>query len=212
MDDQSQFVTLRCKVCGGKLAVPKQYTVDMGDGIFTIAGDNIFACQHCDTEYLPKQSLERFAMGGRVNISNNSGNITVGKIIAADVSGDVIGGDMVIGDKIVLVPPNDADSPSAVLKSALTQWQRGIESIIDGLSGVDDDEKEALKKNVGRLAKEAAQGQEANLGKIERWLNTIGAMAPHVLDITADTLKDPFEGVGLVIEKLGDRIKLEWRE
>jgi hypothetical protein len=33
-------------------------------------------------------------------------------------------------------------------------------------------------------------------------------MAPDILEVTATTLQNPFKGVGLVLEKINDRIKL----
>jgi hypothetical protein len=34
-------------------------------------------------------------------------------------------------------------------------------------------------------------------------------MAPDIIEVTVKTLQNPFAGVGLVLEKINDRIKLE---
>lgn len=144
---------------------------------------------------------------GGVNISNISGGtITVGNI-SANVAA---GGDIAAGGKSVTsTEAAPSDSPQAHLLAALAQWQQHIEAKIDALTALDDEEKADLKKNVERVTQEAAKGEQAEPGKIERWLNTLGAMAPDILEVTAATLQNPFAGVGLVLQKINDRVKLE---
>jgi hypothetical protein len=77
------------------------------------------------------------------------------------------------------------------------------------LSALDDDEKSDLKEKVGKVREEAVKGAAANPGKLERLLNSIAIMAPDILEVTAKTLQNPFAGVGLVLEKIGDRARLE---
>ena len=99
MDNYQQFVALRCETCGGKLDVPKQHIVDGGDGSFTIVGNDTFTCNFCDTEYLPKQSLERFAppssIGGVTFSGITGATISLGSInITTTVDGDIIGSNL----------------------------------------------------------------------------------------------------------------------
>lgn len=145
---------------------------------------------------------------GGVNISDISGgSISIGNI-AADVSA---GGDIVAGDKteVVEAKTTDQDSPEAILTAALADWQQQLEAKITALSELDDDEKEELKEKAAKVEKEVVKGEQANAGKIERLLNTMSSMAPDILEVTAKTLQNPFAGVGLVLEKINNRIKLE---
>jgi hypothetical protein len=163
---------------------------------------------------------------GGINISDisggiiKSGNIVTGTAGGDIVEGDKAGGDVVSGDKITAggdVIGRDKitgvtagqDAALAELQTALSKWQREIEAKINALPNLDDEEKEDLKKNVERVAQESVKGQAAEPARLERWLNTIGAMAPDILDVTAATLQNPFKGVGLVMQKISDRIKLE---
>jgi len=215
MSDQSLFVALTCKVCGGKLDIPKQNAVEQIKGVYTIVGNSVFTCQYCDTEYLPKQSLERFGASGNVIISGNTGDLSIsGNIVTGPVSGDVINTDKVMvsrvsGDKFIEGIAAGSDPALAELHSVLIRWYREIETKINALSTLDDDEKEILKKNVRRVAKEVAKGPQAEVGKIERCLNIIGANAPEILDVTTRTLQNPLQDVGLVLQKIGSRVKLE---
>ncbi|MCB0214051.1 MAG: hypothetical protein KDJ52_32235 [Anaerolineae bacterium] len=97
--DNQQFIALRCQACGGRLNIPKQNIVDQGEGSFTITGNDTFICKHCDTSYLPKQSLERFAPSsiGGVTISGNVGStISLGSInTSITVGGRIVDSDVV---------------------------------------------------------------------------------------------------------------------
>lgn len=145
---------------------------------------------------------------GGVNFSNISGgSINIRGNVSANVQA---GGDIVGRDKIVQKSPAaENDSVQATLQIAFAQWQREIETKIAALSELDEDEKEEIKAKAAKVEQEVAKGKEANVGKIERLLNTMSNMAPDILEVTATTLQNPFKGVGLVLQKINDRIKLE---
>jgi hypothetical protein len=66
-----------------------------------------------------------------------------------------------------------------------------------------------LKARAAKVEAEAVKGHQADPGKLERWLNTMSVMAPDILEVTAAILQNPLAGVGLVLQKINDRIKLE---
>ena len=119
MDNQPQFIALRCETCGGNLDVPMQHVVGKGDGEFTITGNDVFMCQHCGTEYLPQQSLERFA--------SDSGIIIVGDLVGGDVfSGDKVGGNVIHGSKVVFQQvrvSDEIEEPAQRQKTSKKWWQ-----------------------------------------------------------------------------------------
>lgn len=156
---------------------------------------------------LPAPSVRNSQIGG-VNFSNISGSsINIGGNVSANVSA---GGDIVGGDKITTTAPSTgSDSPQAQLEAALARWRQEIEAKIAALTELDDDEKDELKAKAHKVEQEAVKGDAANPGKLERLLNTMSAMAPDILDVTAITLQNPFRGVGLVLQKINDRVKLE---
>ena len=141
---------------------------------------------------------------GGVNIGGTSG----GSFRAGDISADVkAGGDIVGGDKIVQQAPPDPNSPQAHLDAALAQWRQELQAVIDKLD--DEDDQAYVEKTAAKVVKEAQKGQAADPGKIEGFLQKMGNMAPDILEVTATTLQNPFKGVGLVLHKINDRIKLE---
>lgn len=170
------------------------------------------------TDEALEREVARFEGGGQpqpqVNIGNvNLSGISGGSInIGGNVSDNVqAGGDVVERDKIGHESQAAADpaASQAILQAALAQWQQEIATKIAALSELDADEKEELQNKATKVKQEATKGEAANVGKIERLLNTMSSMAPDILEVTATTLQNPFKGVGLVLEKINDRIKLE---
>ncbi len=149
---------------------------------------------------------------GGVNISDISGgSISIGGSVSADVEA---GGDIVAGDKTEVVQDKTAgqDSPQAILEAALAQWKQELEITLEKLADLDEDDKAYVKKTASKVEDEAKKGAAADPGKIEGFLKKIGNMAPDILEVTAKTLQNPFAGVGLVLEKINDRINLERTE
>ena len=56
---------------------------------------------------------------------------------------------------------------------------------------------------------EARKGEAAGPAKVEGFLDKISNNGPDILEVTATILQNPFKGVGLVLEKINNRIKLE---
>jgi hypothetical protein len=145
-------------------------------------------------------------------MSSDKGNktsISVGGNVGGDVvGGDKIGGDKVGGDKIVgaaAAPPDLVN-----LEMALAQWKQAVEAKINAPEAdLDEDDKEYLMKTVAKVETEASKGPEADPAKLESFFERLTNMAPDILEVTAKTLQNPFAGVGLVLEKINNRIKLE---
>lgn len=142
---------------------------------------------------------------GGINISGSTLNI--GGSVSANVQA---GGDIVGGDKITYAAPAASTAPNsaqAQLEAALAQWHTELKAIIAKLE--DEDDQEYATKNAAKLVEEATKGQAADPGQIEGFLKRLGNMAPDIIEVTAKTLQNPLAGVGLVLEKINDRIKLE---
>ncbi len=86
MSDPAGFIALKCNACGAKLGVPATRVVERESGAFVVTSGETFVCEHCGTEYMAAQQLQRYAAGSSVTISGSVVNI----------SGDVIGGNLVI--------------------------------------------------------------------------------------------------------------------
>jgi hypothetical protein len=143
---------------------------------------------------------------GGVNISGSSGSTIIVGNTSANVSAD---GDIVGGDKITTTAPGDNDSPQTQLEAALAKWRQEVDAIVKKLS--DQDDRDYVEKTANKMVAEVQKGQGADLGKIEGFLDKMSNMAPDILEVTAATLQNPFAGVGLVLKKINDRVKLERR-
>jgi hypothetical protein len=99
-----------------------------------------------------------------------------------------------------------ADDP---VQAALAQWQAEIEARLDALTELQADEKDEIRDKIRKVQAEAGKGQAADPNKIERLINTMAVMAPDIIEVTVALLQNPFAGVGLVLKKINDRVKLE---
>lgn len=146
-------------------------------------------------------------MGHADEHKSKSVSISVGGNVGGDVvAGDKTMGDKVGGDKITGTEPSSAQ---AELLAALSEWKREIETKIEALAELDADEKTEIRQKAEKIETELAKGPEADVGKLERLINTLSVMAPDILEVTAKILQNPLAGVGLVLKKIGDRAKLE---
>jgi hypothetical protein len=162
-----------------------------------------------------EQESARLKMSEPLPHQPQVGNINVNSVHSSPISInqstkiDTGGGGAVFGNKTVINQdrPENAlqTSPQASLEAALARWQYEIEAKIAALTELEADEKEELQEKVIKVAEEVAKGIEANPGKLERLINTMSAMAPDIIEVTAKILQNPLAGVGLVLEKINDK-------
>lgn len=70
-----------------------------------------------------------------------------------------------------------------------------------------DLDKDEVVETVQKIEQEAAQGEDANPKRVERWLKMLAIMAPDILEVTASCLASPIAGVGTVIRKTAAKAK-----
>lgn len=93
--------------------------------------------------------------------------------------------------------------------SSIVGWMTQINKNIDSLPDVSQAEKEDLKQQVEKIGDEVQKGSRAEVGRLEKLINTLNIMAPDIFDVVIATLANPLAGLGLVIKKIGDKAKLE---
>jgi hypothetical protein len=157
------------------------------------------------------ESKKQTQIGG-VNFSGISGSsINVGNIDASvKAGGNIVGGNMIVGGPQA---ETDPESPQAKLLAAFTEWKQQVEAKIEARPDLDAEGKSYVKEDFKQKAKdleaELDKGAEAKANRLEMLFNMMSNMAPDILEVTAKTLQNPFAGVGLVLEKINNRIKLE---
>jgi hypothetical protein len=72
-----------------------------------------------------------------------------------------------------------------------------------------DIEKEEIVQVVQNIEKETVKGEEANPGKVERWLGYLSNMAPDILDVTLAALTNPAAGIATAIRKIAEKARVE---
>jgi hypothetical protein len=87
-----------------------------------------------------------------------------------------------------------------------------MEGEIERLEDLPEEDRALLKQNVEQIAWEAEMGENADPKRIERRLNMLPGMAPEFFDVALTTLTDLFVGIGLVIQKAGDKARVIQKE
>jgi len=93
--------------------------------------------------------------------------------------------------------------------SSIVEWMTQINKKIDSLPDVSKTEKEDIKQQVEKIGGEAQKDSKAEIGRLEKLINTLNIMAPDIFDVVIATLTNPLAGIGLVIKKIDDKVKLE---
>lgn len=88
------------------------------------------------------------------------------------------------------------------------KWLAEINARIDALENTPRDEKDDLKHQVGKIDEEIRKGQRAEKSRLEKLINTLSVMAPDIFEVVVATIQSPLMGIGIVLKKVGDKVKL----
>jgi len=70
-------------------------------------------------------------------------------------------------------------------------------------------DKQEIQNQVKQIKAEAAQGEQANQTKLERWIRNLAGMAPDIIDVMVASLGGPVSGMTAVVQKIAMRAKAE---
>ena len=93
--------------------------------------------------------------------------------------------------------------------SSIVEWMTQINKKIDSLPKISQAEKQDIKQQVEKIGDEVQKGSKAEVGRLEKLINTLSVMAPDIFDVVIATLANPLAGIGVAIKKIGDKAKLE---
>jgi len=91
----------------------------------------------------------------------------------------------------------------------LIAWRKQTEALLDASMLLSDSEKQDAKEHIGKIEQEASKGSTAELERLSKLINTFQVMAPDIFDVAIATLVNPLLGFGLILKKVGDKVKLE---
>ena len=215
-----------CPECGTPVPKPGGIQVDQrardveGDMAGLVAGEGA-ASRGLDASV--SQDVETVAEGGTVTgaVHGERGSHT--HIGGTEHHGDTVRGDKTevrtdggayIGRNLSMTGSEfvgrdktvDGQGPTATeLARAFAEIYRRIE---DRPPEPDLDKAEVIE-TVQKIEQEAAQGEEANPRRVERWLKMLAMMAPDILEVTASCLASPIAGVGTVVRKIAERARAD---
>ena len=70
-------------------------------------------------------------------------------------------------------------------------------------------DKQEIENQVNQIKVEAAQGEKANLNKLDRWIRNLFEIAPDIVDVMTASLGGPISGLTAVLQKIAARVKAE---
>ena len=103
-------------------------------------------------------------------------------------------------------------SQSSVHKTEDANFEKLFELLEERIKARPEDpnvDKREIQEQVKQIKAEAAQGENANQNKLERWIRTLAGMAPDVVDVMVASLGGPISGITAVIQKIAARVKAE---
>ncbi|MEK7277268.1 MAG: TIR domain-containing protein [Chloroflexota bacterium] len=172
----------------------------------------------------PSQNLSGSVGSVGVQGSNNTvkveGGINIASGAQISVGGDFVGRDKVTNTGNVInagggsvvnlgnIKGNVSANDPAMLIAALATWQAQLEAKVALQPMLSADDKKDAKEQIAKIKDEAAKGEKADAGRLERLINALGDMAPDILDVAIATLANPLAGIGLVARKIGDKAKV----
>lgn len=161
-------------------------------------------------------------MSGKKKSEGQSGGIHIHISGDSATVGDVVGRDKKTHSESVTIRDTGAgavvtvgrDAPIDVaqpfdLVAVLAEWKTKMGARIDAQPALSPDDRSDLKEQVEKIQAEAAKGEQADPGRLERLINTLGVMASDIFDVAVATLVNPLGGIGLALKKIGDKAKLE---
>jgi hypothetical protein len=147
--------------------------------------------------------------------SIEKGGVVVGASIG---DGQQIGGSRQYGDSIHVGDIKDS-SNVAIGKGNRISVTNGVsaEEIAKAFAPLlqavqakpESPEKVLAQTAVQGLESEAAKGEDADEGIVQKWVDFLGGMAPDIWEVAVDTFANPVKGLSTVFKKVAERAKAE---
>jgi|GEM_PF-1464557 len=147
--------------------------------------------------------------------SVESGGVVVGASIG---DGQQIGGQRLYGDSIRVGDIKDSSNVAIGKGNRITVTQGAsaeeIAKVFAPLlqavqAKAESPEKAKAESALDELEAEAAKGEDADEGKVQKWFTFLAEMAPDILEVAVDTFTNPIKGISTVFKKVAERAKAE---
>jgi hypothetical protein len=154
-------------------------------------------------------------IGNQTNVTE--GGITMGAGASIQASGNVSARDNIAtsGGQVIQAGAGSTVTVGAdplayanFLKE-ITDWETRMKEKVGALSNLSEEDRKELKQKLSQVKMEAIKGQQADPGRLEKLVNTLGALAPDMFEVAVTTLASPLGGIGLALKKIGEKAKVE---
>jgi len=134
-------------------------------------------------------------------MSKNQGTIS----IRGGSGGNIIGSISASGSSTVKVSQQVIHQTTPQMEKVFKRAHKKIETRPEDPK-VD---KARLEGQVKKIEAEAAKGESADPASLQRWMKTLGKMAPDIVEVMAASLGGPVAGFTLVFKKILERARAE---
>lgn len=145
--------------------------------------------------------------------SVEKGGVVVGASIG---DGQQIGGQRQYGDKITVGDIKDSSNVIVGKDNRITVTHgisaealaKAFAPLLQAVQAKAESPEKALAQTaVQGLESEAAKGEDADEGKVQKWFDFLGGMAPDILEVAVDTFTNPVKGLSTVFKKVAEKAK-----
>lgn len=145
--------------------------------------------------------------------SVESGGVVVGASIG---DGQQFGGSRQYGDSIHVGDIKDSSNVAIGKGNRITVTQglsaedlaKAFAPLLQAVQARPESPEKAMAQTaVEGLESEAAKGEDADEGKVQKWVEFLGGMAPDVWEVAVDAFINPVKGLSTVFKKVAERAK-----
>ncbi len=135
---------------------------------------------------------------------NQADGVRINSKSSINISGDVVGGDKI--NKKNKTTYTYLYLPGLVID--LSSWQEMMIGKVEK-TGLSNKEKKELKKQIDLIKLIIEKDKGRNLDNLEKTINILAVMSKDIFEVAITTLVNPLAGIGLVLKKIGDKVKLD---
>jgi len=124
------------------------------------------------------------------------------------VQGNISGGIVVQGRNAKVTVNQSSGASTGEIAALFEKLYRQVEARPDD-QNID---KTEIVETLQKIEEESVKGDKANEAKLERWAESLGRMAPDILDVALASLGGPVSGFTAVFKKIADHVRQQSKQ
>jgi hypothetical protein len=160
----------------------------------SVHAEDVVVCPSCRAE-VPDGA--RFCPNCAAPVANPGQTINTG-------GGAFVGGSVRAGHDFV---GRDQVSQAGLTGDEIGRLFQEVYRSIDGRPADPKVDQDEIEQIVRRIEAEIKKGEQSNPDRLERWLKTLGELAPDIFNVTVTALANPVAGVAQAVQIIARKFK-----